>query len=103
MEQYLNDIYRFYDDPEMSKVLIQRIDLILTFHDGFIERTPDFLESLETSYHEEFRHLYRYHAMKSKRLFNELKLAIQAKDLKLVRALLDQLDENRRDSHTIFG
>ena len=49
------------------------------------------------------RYLYKYHTEKSKRLFEELKAAIIAKNYSVIERIIMQLDENRRESHTIFG
>ena len=103
MEQYLNDVFRFYDDESMHTVLMERIDLVIQYHDGYIKNDPDFFEKIPRSMHSEMRHLYKYHTLKSKRLFQELKTAIANEDYPQVEEILDQLDQNRRDSHTIFG
>ena len=103
MEQYLNDVFRFYDDESMHTVLMERIDLVIQYHDGYIKNDPDLFEKMPGSMHSEMRHLYKYHTLKSKRLFQELKTAITVKDYSQVEEILNQLDQNRRDSHTIFG
>ncbi|WOO40235.1 hypothetical protein [Rubellicoccus peritrichatus] len=103
MEQYLNDVYRFYDDPEMRETLLERIGLILEFHDQFIDSTPEVFNKMPPNWVTEYKHLYRYHVLKSKRLFSELKTAIEENNFDQVEKVLDQLDENRRNSHTIFG
>ena len=103
LEQYLNDAYRFYDDVDFKTTLVERLDLAIQFHDGFIDQTPRMFDDLPESRKAEMIELYRYHTLKSKRLFEELKAAIIQEDYDTVKKVLNQLDANRRKSHTIFG
>ena len=51
MEQYLNDIFRFYDDESMHSVLIERIDLVIGFHDGYKELDPELFANKDKRVH----------------------------------------------------
>ena len=103
MEEYFNDVFRFYDDESMQGMVLEQIDLVIKYHDGYIGQDPEMFSYQPEAVREELRYLYKYHTLKSKRLFQELKAAIIEKDYEEIKSLIVQLDENRRDSHTIFG